>query len=55
MKQIAVIGGGDANKEALELARDVGREIARSGNILLCGGLGGVILSIARHRESNAS
>lgn len=47
-KQIAVIGGGDANKEALELAREVGREIARSGNVLLCGGLSGVMEASAK-------
>ncbi len=40
---IAVIGGGEAEPAILELAREVGREIARRGAVLLCGGLGGVM------------
>jgi hypothetical protein len=48
MIQIAVIGGGEADDETLALAREVGREIARSGNILLCGGLSGVMEASAK-------
>lgn len=48
MKQIAVIGGGEAGSAALELAREVGRGIAKTGNVLLCGGLGGVMEASAK-------
>jgi hypothetical protein len=48
MKQIAVIGGGEAGIETLRLARRVGREIARAGCALLCGGLGGVMEASAK-------
>lgn len=41
--QIGVIGGREASQEDLEFAKDVGREIARRGAILVCGGLGGVM------------
>ena len=41
--QIGVIGGREASQEDLEFARDVGREIARRGATLVCGGLGGVM------------
>ncbi|MEE8413508.1 MAG: TIGR00725 family protein [Dehalococcoidales bacterium] len=40
---IAVIGGGQPTPEETRLAQDVGREIARQGSILICGGLGGVM------------
>jgi len=42
-KFIAVIGGGQCSKEQAELAEAVGRELARRGAILVCGGLGGVM------------
>lgn len=45
---MAVIGGGEADPAALELAREVGREIARRGGVLLCGGLGGVMTAAAQ-------
>lgn len=45
---IAVIGGGEADPKILELAREVGREIARRGGVLLCGGLGGVMMAAAQ-------
>ncbi|MDI6852190.1 MAG: TIGR00725 family protein [Deltaproteobacteria bacterium] len=45
---IAVIGGGEADPASLEAAREVGREIARRGAVLLCGGLGGVMAAAAR-------
>ena len=47
-RQIAVIGAGDSTGEWNQLARDVGRLIAESGHILLCGGLGGVMEAAAR-------
>jgi uncharacterized protein (TIGR00725 family) len=45
---IAVIGGGEADPAILSLAREVGREIARRGAVLLCGGLGGVMAAAAQ-------
>jgi hypothetical protein len=43
MTIIGVIGGGNVSKEIGELAKDVGRRIAESGAVLLCGGRGGVM------------
>ena len=40
---ISVIGGGEPPQVALNLAHDVGRELAKRGVILVCGGLGGVM------------
>ena len=40
---IAVIGGGQCSAEEAELAEAVGRQLARRGAILVCGGLGGVM------------
>ena len=40
---IAVIGGGQCSAPEAELAEAVGRELARRGAILVCGGLGGVM------------
>ena len=48
MVYVAVIGGGQANPEAAALAREVGREVARRGAVLLCGGLGGVMAAAAQ-------
>ncbi|MGO9060199.1 MAG: TIGR00725 family protein [Candidatus Binataceae bacterium] len=45
---IAVIGAGNAPPEALELARQAGREIAAHGATLICGGRGGVMEAAAR-------
>ena len=42
-KFIAVIGGGQPSPEEAKLAEEVGRELARQGAILVCGGLGGVM------------
>ena len=42
-KFIAVIGGEKPSSEAARLAEEVGRELARRGAILVCGGLGGVM------------
>jgi len=44
MFQIGVIGSrATKNKKALELAREVGKEIATRGAVLVCGGLEGVM------------
>jgi uncharacterized protein (TIGR00725 family) len=40
---IAVIGGGSCNQEEAKLAEEVGRELAKRGAALVCGGLGGVM------------
>ncbi len=40
---ISVIGAGQADPELREQAVRVGREIARAGCVLVCGGLGGVM------------
>ncbi len=42
-KFIAVIGGGQCSAKEAELAEAVGRELAKRGAILVCGGLGGVM------------
>lgn len=47
-KQIAVIGAGKGSEEIEKLSEEVGREIAMSGSILICGGLGGVMEAAAR-------
>ncbi len=45
---VAVIGGSQVSPEIAALAREVGREVARRGAVLLCGGLGGVMAAAAR-------
>lgn len=44
---IGVIGGGQCSTDIAYQAEEVGKEIARKGGILICGGLGGdgIILS----------
>jgi len=46
--QIGVIGAGECSQETETLAEAVGREIAKKGAILICGGLGGVMESVAK-------
>jgi uncharacterized protein (TIGR00725 family) len=45
---ISVIGGEMCGPEALAIAEDVGREIARRGATLVCGGRGGVMEAACR-------
>jgi uncharacterized protein (TIGR00725 family) len=45
--QIAVVGSGSNDKEIKSLAQEVGREIARYGGVLVCGGLGGAMEAVA--------
>jgi len=45
---IAVIGGGQCSEEEARLAEEVGRELARRGAVLVCGGLGGVMEAACR-------
>ncbi len=42
-KFVAVIGGWQPTPQEAKLAETVGRELARRGAILVCGGLGGVM------------
>ena len=49
---IAVIGGGQCSKEEAKLAEEVGRELARQGAILVCGGLGGVMEAACKGASS---
>jgi len=45
---IAVIGGNDASPELLALAEEVGRELARHGCTVVCGGRHGVMEAVCR-------
>ncbi|HEY3094183.1 MAG TPA: TIGR00725 family protein [Nitrososphaera sp.] len=52
--QIAVIGyNKDCTEGAKKAAYEVGREIARTGAVLVCGGLGGVMESACRGAKEN--
>jgi uncharacterized protein (TIGR00725 family) len=44
---IGIVGAGECNSTVYRLAQEVGREIARRGAILVCGGLGGVMEAAA--------
>jgi uncharacterized protein (TIGR00725 family) len=46
-KQIGVIGAGTCSSKTRALAEAVGRELAKKGAVLLCGGLGGVMEAAA--------
>jgi uncharacterized protein (TIGR00725 family) len=48
--QIAVIGYNEdkCNQQSKQLAYEVGKEIAKSGAVLICGGLGGVMESACK-------
>jgi uncharacterized protein (TIGR00725 family) len=45
---VAVVGAGDASAWEIEQAEEIGRLLARSGAVLVCGGLGGVMHAAAR-------
>ena len=49
---IAVIGGGKASAEVAQLAEQVGRELAKRGAAVVCGGLGGVMEAACRGAKS---
>jgi len=51
-KIIAVIGGGEPSAEEAKMAEEVGRELARNGAIVVCGGLGGVMEAACRGASS---
>ena len=45
---VAVVGSGEATGELYDAAREVGRLVAESGGVVVCGGLGGVMEAAAR-------
>jgi uncharacterized protein (TIGR00725 family) len=47
-KFIALIGNSKASAQEIKLAEEIGREIAKNGAILVCGGLGGVMEAACR-------
>jgi len=49
---IAVIGGNQCSPQEARLAEEVGRELARRGAILVCGGLGGIMEAACRGASS---
>lgn len=51
-KFIAVIGGSQPSSEEAKLAEAVGRELAKRGAILVCGGLGGVMEAACKGASS---
>ncbi|HEY82888.1 MAG TPA: TIGR00725 family protein [Dehalococcoidia bacterium] len=51
-KFIAVIGGSECSPQEAELAEEVGRELARQGAVLICGGLGGIMEAACRGAAS---
>jgi uncharacterized protein (TIGR00725 family) len=50
---IAVIGGHKSNKKTARIAEELGREIAKLGAILVCGGLGGIMQAAAKGAKDN--
>lgn len=46
--QIAVVGAGAADPATYDLARRVGRAVARAGAMVVCGGLGGAMEAACR-------
>jgi uncharacterized protein (TIGR00725 family) len=49
---IAVIGGSQASKQEIKTAEDVGRELAKRGAAVVCGGLSGVMEAVCRGASS---
>jgi len=50
--QVGVIGGNSGSEEVLKQAEIVGREIAKRGAVLVCGGMGGVMEAACRGAKS---
>ncbi|GBE02029.1 MAG TPA: TIGR00725 family protein [Nitrospirae bacterium] len=50
---IGVIGGRDVDDRMLMIAEAVGEKIAKSGSLLLCGGLGGVMEAAAKGAKNH--
>ncbi len=54
--KIGVIGGREASSEILKLAEEAGKEIARRGAVLICGGMGGVMEAACKGaKEANGT
>jgi uncharacterized protein (TIGR00725 family) len=51
-KLIAIIGGSQCSAKEAKLAEEVGRELARQGVVLVCGGLGGVMEAACKGASS---
>jgi len=51
-RRVTVIGGADCTSEQRRLALETGREIAKAGATLLCGGRGGVMEAAAQGAQS---
>ena len=49
---VGVVGAGEADRSTAEIAEEVGRELARKGCVLVCGGLGGVMEAACRGAKS---
>lgn len=49
---IAVIGAGQASEDEAAAAEEIGRRLAETGAVLVCGGLGGVMHAAARGCEA---
>ena len=49
---VAVCGAADAGEDDVAAAEAVGRELARAGAVLVCGGLGGVMEAAVRGAAS---
>lgn len=51
-RYIGVIGQGEWDAELAAVAKEVGRRIAESGAVLVCGGMGGVMEAACRGAKS---
>lgn len=49
---VAVVGPGEADSETIEIAEQLGGELARRGAIVVCGGLGGAMEAACRGAKS---
>jgi uncharacterized protein (TIGR00725 family) len=49
---IAVIGANDPSADEAAMAEEVGKEIARRGAVLVCGGMGGIMEAACRGADS---
>ncbi len=52
-KVISVIGGNKCSIETGKIAQEIGKNIAKLGAILVCGGLGGVMEAAAKGAKEN--
>lgn len=53
MVQITVIGSDTATGKVLEMAEEVGKEIALAGSIVICGGMEGVMKAVCKGAHEN--